>query len=361
MKKRKRFYNNKKRNQKWTEEEKGRKIDFADKYIEGGSSSNKFDSKGSNSARSTAIKKAKKQKRQKNIIIAAACILLICIGYTAMDVHMTRNAASFSHNETKSSEESGMKDMNIQFLSYRTESISLDSSVMLSSVINDTASLGFTSITFDAKRSDGTIGYASKLASVDTFSAASSPASKPKASVKELLANDLLPIARISCYKDNVAPEYLTEAAITTKNGKLYSDEDGSTYLNPDSESAYNYIRDIIVELRAMGVQVFVLSNTDLPEDISKNYSDGFKSIANKLYKDIGSDIKLLEEIDVAIRGTDPETGKVTNAAIKKDIREFEAIDKNKVYCISSKLDNKRLVEQLAKNNITRYILLNQE
>ena len=360
MKKRKRFYNDKKRNQKWTEEEKGRKIDFADKYIEGGSSSNKFDSKGS-SAKSTAIKKAKKQKRQKNLIIAVACILLVCIGYTAMDVHMTRNAASFSSNETKSNEESGMKDMNIKFLSYRTESISLDSSVMLSSVINDTASLGFTSITFDAKRSDGTIGYASTLASVDTFSAASSPASKPKASIKELLANDLLPIARISCYKDNVAPEYLTEAAITTKKGKLYSDDDGCTYLNPDSELTYNYIKDIIVELRAMGVQVFVLSNTVLPEDISQSYNDGFEAIANKLYSDIGSDIKLLEEINVKIKGTDPETGKPSNAAIKKDIKEFEAIDKSKVYCISSKIDNKRLVEQLAKNNITRYIILNQE
>lgn len=359
MKKRKRFYNDNKRNQKWTEEEKGRKIDFADKYIEGGESPNKF-TKGSNSAKSTAIKKAKKQRRQKNLLIAIACVLLICIGYTAMDVHMTRNAASFSHNETRSNEESGMRDMNISFISYRTESMSLDSSVMLSSVINDTASLGFTSITFDAKRSDGTIGYASKLASVDTYNAASSPASKPKASVKELLANDLLPIARIACYKDNVAPEFIPQAAITTKGGKLYKDEDGNTYLNPDNETTYNYIKDIIVELRGMGVQVFVLNETDLPSELSEKYRGGFDSLAKKLYNDIGSDIKLLEEIDVEIKGKDPKSGEITNYAIKQDIKKFEKTDKNKTYCIKSKIGSKRLVEQLAKNNVTRYILLNQ-
>ena len=43
--KKKRFYNNKKRNIKWTEKQTGRKISFADKYIEAGSGSHKFDAK----------------------------------------------------------------------------------------------------------------------------------------------------------------------------------------------------------------------------------------------------------------------------------------------------------------------------
>lgn len=43
--KKKRFYNNKKRNIKWTEKQTGRKISFADKYIEAGSGSDKFDAK----------------------------------------------------------------------------------------------------------------------------------------------------------------------------------------------------------------------------------------------------------------------------------------------------------------------------
>lgn len=41
--KKKRFFKNAKRNQIWTEEEKGRKIDFADKYIYSDTYSDKYD------------------------------------------------------------------------------------------------------------------------------------------------------------------------------------------------------------------------------------------------------------------------------------------------------------------------------
>ena len=353
MKKRKRFYNNKKRNQKWTEEPKGKKIDFADKYIENGSSPNKFDSK-----RAKKIKdRAKRQKRLKNLIIAIICIALIAVGYTGMDTYMAIKESAYNRKVSSSDELSNLKDIQLDFRSFRTNSISLDSSVMLSSVINDTASLGFTSITFDAKRDDGTIGYTSSLASVDTFNAMSEPASKPKASVKELLKNDLLPVARISCYKDNVAPEYIPEASI--KSGKkLFKDDEGNTYLNPNSEAAYSYLKDIINELVSMGVTVFVLNGCDLPKDISDKYNDGFKTLSDKLYNDIGSNIKLLEEIDVEIGGIDLTTGKTSNSAIKEDIKKFEEIDKNKVYCIFSEINSKKLISQLEKNNIENYIII---
>ncbi len=357
MKKRKRFYNDKKRNQKWTEEEKGRKIDFADKYIEGAGSSSKYDSKKSTSAQSVAIKKSKKQKRIKRLIIAVMCLALIGVGYTGMDIYMTQKAGAYKNSISKPQEEAVMQDISLSFSAYKTDSISLDSSVMLSSVINDTASLGFTSIAFDAKRSDGTIGYASKLAAVDTYSALSSPASKPQASIKALIANDLLPIAIVSCYKDNVAPGYITEAAIKTNDGKLYKDEESNTYLNPDSELAYQYIKDIISELSSMGISVFVLSDTSLPEELSESYADGFEAISKKLYADIGGNIKLLEAVDVSLKGIDASTGKLSSAAIKEEISKFDKIDKNKTYLITSSIESKILIEQLAKNNITSYII----
>ncbi len=354
MNKRKRFYNNKKRNQKWTEEPKGKKIEFADKYIENGDSQNKFDSK-----RTKTVKdRAKRQKRLKNLIIAVLCVVLIGVGYTGMDTYMAIKENAYNQKVNSSDELSNLKDMQLDFRSFKTDSISLDSSVMLSSVINDTATLGFTSITFDAKRSDGTVGYDSSLASVDTFNAVSAPASKPSASIKELLKNDLLPIARISCYKDNVAPKYIPEASIKGSDNKLYKDEDENTYLNPNSDAAYGYLRDIIKELVSMGVTVFVLNDCDLPETISKNYNDGFEAISKKLYKDIGNNIKLLEETDVKITGIDQNNGKITNSAIKEEINKFEKTDKNKVYCIISELETKELITQLNKNNVTNYIII---
>ena len=361
MKKRKRFYNNKKRNQKWTEENTGRKIDFADKYIDGGNASDKFDSKRPKKNKDVARKKAKKQKLLKNGIIALICLALISVGYTVMDVYMAQKEGNYISSSKTQNNEADMRDIALRFSSIKTESISLDSSVMLSSVIKDVSSNGSTSITFDAKRSDGTIGYVSSLASVDTFRALSSPAAKPRASVKELVANDILPIARISCYKDNVAPKYLPQAAITTKGTKLYSDEDSNTYLNPDSETAYNYIRDIIVELSDMGVRVFVLSDTKLPEGISDKYGDGFDILSEKLYKDIEANIKLIEEIDVEISGRDAQSGKVTNSKIKEEIKSLEKANKNQTYYISTNIDSKRLSSQLGRMNISSYIIEENE
>ena len=354
MRKQKRFYNNKKRNQKWTEDEKGRKIEFADKYVEKGNSSNKFDSKRTKRFKS----RSKKQKRLKNLVTAVVCIVLIGVGYTGMDAYMGIRESAYNKKISSGSELSNLKEMQLDFRSFKADSISLDSSVMLSSVINDTASLGFTSITFDAKRSDGTIGYASTLASVDTFNATSSPASKLKASIKELLSNDLMPIARISCYKDNVAPKYIPESSVKGSDKKLFRDENNNTYLNPDSEATYNYLKDIIKELESMGISVFVLCDCDLPEGISDKYNDGFEALSKKLYNDIGSNIKLLEEVDVEIKGVDEATGKTTNSAIKKELSKIEKIDKNKAYGIISELEAEDLISQLEKNNITNYIII---
>lgn len=358
MKKKKIFYNDKLRNQKWTEEATGREIDFADKYADGGIYSDKFDYKRPNPQKE-AEKKAKNKTRLKRFLAVILCIVLICAGYTAMDIHMIRQAVPAEQiGEAETAVTGSMAEIDINLSSYRVDSVSLDSSVMLSSVINDTVDIGFTSITFDAKRSDGTIGYASSLASVDTFGAISSPSSKPSDSVKELLANDILPVARICCYLDNVVPNQATDAAVT-KDGKIYSDDNGNTYLNPDSETAYNYIRDIIQECYGYGITVFVLYGCDLPDDIADGYNDGFDALAEKLNEDLGGAVKLLEEVDVEIIGKDSQSGKTTNSAIKKDIREFAEISGNQVYYITAKPDEGRVLEQLEKSNVSRFIIEN--
>lgn len=354
----KKYYDDQKRNQKWTEETVGHEIDFADKYAEGGIYSDKFDSKRPN-PKKAAEKKAGRKKRVKRFLVAVLCIALVFVGYTAMDIHMIRQAESAQQTgESETAAAGTMSEVNIKFSSYKVESVSLDSSVMLSSVINDAADNGFTSITFDAKRSDGTIGYASSLASVDTFGAISTPSSQPSDSVRELLANDILPIARICCYQDNVVPEQASDVAVMD-GGNVYTDDDGNTYLNPGSETAYNYIKDIIQECYGYGITVFVLYGCDLPADIADGYNDGFNALADKLNKDFDGAVKFIEEVDVEISGKDKESGKTTNSAIKKDIKEFTEINDNQVYYVRTRLDESRVFEQLGKSDIPRFIIEN--
>ncbi len=356
MKKKKNFYDDKKRNQKWTEPEQGRVIDFADKYLYDGSYSDKYDYKRPNK-KAEAEKKEKRKKSRKNFLIFIMCIALVCIGYTGMDVYITRHERPLDNMKENVTQETGnMSQIDMNISSAYIDSVSLDSSVMLSSVIEETTEKGYTSVTFDIKRDDGTIGYKSALASVDTFGAVSSPAPQPKASVKELLANDLLPIARICCYKDNVMPLKSNDAAIM-KNNKVYTDSSSDTYLNPNSETAYNYIKDIIEECYSYGINIFLLYGCDLPEEISQQYNDGFNALTEKLEKDLGGNIKFYEEIDVEITGKDSESGRTTNNAIKKDIADFKKIKDNQIYFVSTKADDKKVLEQLQKSNFSGFII----
>ena len=126
--KKKRLYNNKKRNNKWTEKENGRKISFADKYID----ADKFDFKRPKPKKKRAAKE-KTAKLFKNIAIVIACFLIISVGYSAMDLYIDRNA--MPETEDNTGESVSFSNVNLMLKGMSVQSISLDNSVMLDSVI----------------------------------------------------------------------------------------------------------------------------------------------------------------------------------------------------------------------------------
>lgn len=353
----KRFYNNKKRNTKWTEPEKGRKIDFADKYIDAGTGSDKFDSKRPKK-RKKRFTAEKTGKFFKNAIVVLLCFCVVSAGYTIMDLYMERNA--MPENNSNSQVESNIGSLSLNIKSRVVPSLSLDGGVMLDAVISDTQNQGYSSVTFDLKRNDGTIGYESKLATIDAYGAISSASTDLEGSVARLLESDLLPIARISCYRDNIAPVADLTAAVTN-GASLYKDADGNTYLNPDSQTTYNYIKGIIEEAKGMGITVFVLDNTELPEDIGSNYKDGFAGLTKKLYADLGEEIKLLMAVDV-----DAVCDVVNNAVPDEDSEEnAEALPEGDTEYVQSdeefEKDLSQKIQRNAGTNAVYYITTNRE
>lgn len=354
-KRKKQFYNSSKRNSKWTEEPMGRPIDFADKYIYDGSYSEKYNETKRKAHEDAIRKKARRQKALKRALIVVLCLVLVSVGYTSMDIFMTRHAVPVEKLNLGESQSNTMNEIELSIRAKMIDSISLDGSIMLNSTINAALTNGFDSVVFDAKRDDGTIGYVSSLASIDTYGAISNAASNPKASIKTLMENDLLPVAKISCYRDNVAPAQSPNMAL--KKGDSFYTYNESTYLNPNSYDTYCYIRDIIRELNTYGVSVFVLTDCDLPNDISDKYEDGFDKISQRLTNELGDGIKFVEAVDASIRGIDLESGKTTNSAIQKDISKFEKTNKNQIYYVSTKLDDTRVMTQMNNANIASYII----
>lgn len=294
--KKKRFYNNKKRNEKWTEPPRGRKINFADKYIDSGNSSDKYDNRRPKKKK-PIFTKEHFEKLAQTLIVTVVCFAIIGTGYTAMDLYIERNAMPIADAEDYTNVD--MSNAVLQLRSSRIEPLTMDGGIMLNAVIDEVVADGFSSVTFDLKRDDGTVGYTSMLAVTDMYGAVASPAGNLKKSVSEFISNDILPVGRISCYKDNIVASGDLTAGITV-DGRLYRDKNDNAYLNPDSESAYRYIKAIVEEAKGMGITVFILDNCKLPDELN-GYNDGFKALADNLYRDFGNEIKLLEGVPVFI------------------------------------------------------------
>ncbi len=361
--KKKRFYKNTERNQRWTEPETGREIDFADKYNEPegtGIYSDKFD----------YLRPKPKKKKQRKIklktlgkALAAVAIgfLVFSVGYTGMDVYMQRNAMP-SASDAQQEDGGTMNEVALNLKSKYVESISLDGGVMLESVISDAAENSYNSITFDLKRSEGSVGYKSRLAAVDTYGAVAFPAGNLKASVEMLKSNDILAVGRVYCYLDNLVPAQDHSSAVLDNNSIHYTDGRDNTYLNPDSQTAYKYIKDIILEAYEMGVTVFVLDGVDLPQDISGQYNDGFDYLASKLYADLGTEIKLLRAVNVSISSTvvyDEDGDVIEEESVSDDIERklSEDIGSNAVYFIKTNADLSAAKQGLDDAAISSYIL----
>lgn len=345
--KKKRFYENKNRNQKWTEPEVGRKIYFADKYIDNGGGTNKF---------STKEKKAKKpffsRERRRNIakrlIVLVCAVALVFAGYTIMDFHIIRNSMPLYQDEEESL--GGVASVDVEIKGNRVESLALDGGIMLNSVIKETLDAGYTSVAFDVKRSDGTVGYESSLATVDMYAAEASQASDAPSSIKRLTDNDIMPVGVISCYKDSLYARADNNAAVKTDDG-LYQDKDGNYYLNPDSQEAYNYIKSLVEEVSEMGVKVFILTDCDLPDEISDNYGGGFDALNEKLLNDLGSDIKFVKGENITLSSD-------TVKDLEEELAEkTENIDKqNTVLCVTAK-DSEKVKNVLDSTDRINYVI----
>ena len=96
---------------------------------------------------------------------------------------------------------------------------------------------------------------------------------------------------------------------------------------------------------------MFVLDNCELPEDIAEGYNDGFDALANKLYNDFGSEIKLLKSVNVSVDGEDDE-------AIQSEWQEKTAdiSGKDVIFNVSAK-DTKAVKAFLDRQENINYIL----
>ena len=357
--KRKRFYSNKKRNRKWTEEQQGRKIDFADKYVYSGPYSDKFDYLRPKKKKKKRLKAEKLNLIAKRILSVLFCFAVISCGYTLMDVYMDRNSMPEKTSSGKSSQAApGIAQVSVNFYASAVESASLDNAAMLDAVIDEATKSKSNAVEFDLKREDGTLAYTSSLAAVNSYNAASLPATDLKGSVEKLMANDFMCIARICCFKDNVAPFASNDSALKAGNGALITDSQGSAYLNPDNEYVYDYIKGIVTDGKEAGITVFMLDGCVVP-DGAGGYNDYTQSLVKKLKDEFKNSVKFIFPVNVEFTQERLQSFESESAMLEKIIEE-NPLDKNEIYVITTDTEEEQLRFALREKQIVRYIIKKQ-
>ncbi len=85
--------------------------------------------------------------------------------------------------------------------------------------------------------------------------------------IKELSSLGIKCIAYISCFKDSVASSSLSGMEVLTSSGSLFTDSSGDMWLDPYSDTAHDYLINIMKSAVSTGFSAVMLDNVCFPSE----------------------------------------------------------------------------------------------
>lgn len=123
-------------------------------------------------------------------------------------------------------------------------------------------------VVIDIKDDEGLMTYASSLQDVEFAGANKKVRIKDIDGVlKVLRENDIYPIARIVTFKDRRAGDKYANLAVKNKNGGIWRDRNGMSWLNPYNKESWDYIVDIAEEAAVKGFKEIQFDYVRFPTD----------------------------------------------------------------------------------------------
>lgn len=177
-------------------------------------------------------------------------------------------AAVSSHPSSKSSAASGKSSA---AAATAARGIYLPGGSLTASAIDQTLAAakaaGATTAIAELKSDDGVLHYASKISQVQNSGIVASGALDGASIAQEISKNGLIPAARISCFKDPLAPTVMRDASIkySGNHSTNWLDESGNRWLNPYASTATQYLTDLAAEAASMGFKQIYLDNVQFP------------------------------------------------------------------------------------------------
>lgn len=123
-------------------------------------------------------------------------------------------------------------------------------------------------VVIDVKDDEGLMTYSSQVPNVVFAGANKNVRIKDiDAVMKTLKANDIYPIARIVTFKDRRAGDKFAQLAVKSKNGSIWRDRHGTSWLNPYNREAWDYVVSIAEEAVTKGFKEIQFDYVRFPTD----------------------------------------------------------------------------------------------
>lgn len=130
------------------------------------------------------------------------------------------------------------------------------------------ASTELNAVVIDVKDDEGFLTYESALSDTKLAGANSKVRIKDiDAVIRILNENNIYPIARIVTFKDKSAGDHIPQLAVKNKNGGIWRDRNGMSWLNPYNKEAWDYIVDIAEEAVSKGFKEIQFDYVRFPTD----------------------------------------------------------------------------------------------
>ena len=229
--------------------------------------------------------------------ILLGCAVIVFLGYSLEPVIQNLASGKYSASsqvKTSSSSKtsaSSKSSSSSKSASSATESTQIKGIYLPQSALKDTASAGNTAAeakkagintaVVELKGENGVVAYASKVAQAQGQGIIASGAPDASVLAQELTKDGLTPAAKISCFKDPVAPGTMRSAAVlySGDHSQLWLEYNGDSrtnWLNPYSTDARQYIIDLAKEAVSLGYKQIYLDNIEFPvNDEHAYYGDG--------------------------------------------------------------------------------------
>lgn len=152
----------------------------------------------------------------------------------------------------------------------------------ISQTLQAAKSAGVTTAIAELKSDDGVLHYASKISEVQNNGIVASGALDGAAIAQAITQSGMTPAARISCFKDPLAPTVMRDAAVkyAGNHSTNWLDESGNRWLNPYSATTVQYLTDLAAEAASMGFKQIYLDNVQFPSGAQNHvwYGDNLPS-----------------------------------------------------------------------------------